>query len=47
MPLLIDRDLLTFRGCPLIDAIYSPVLKVHYDVEAARVGQRTDYERLV
>ncbi len=31
----------------LIDAIYSPVLKVHYDVEAARVGQRTDYERLV
>jgi len=31
----------------LIDAIFSPVLKVHYDVEAARVGQRTDFERLV
>lgn len=31
----------------MVDAIFSPVLKVNYDVEAARVGQRTDYERLV
>lgn len=31
----------------LVDAIFSPVLKVNYDVEAARVGQRTDFERLV
>jgi len=31
----------------LVDAIFSPVLKVNYEVEAARVGQRTDYERLV
>lgn len=31
----------------MVDAIYSPVLKVNYNVEAARVGQRTDYERLV
>lgn len=31
----------------LVDAIFSPVLKVNYDVEAARVGQRIDYERLV
>jgi DNA-directed RNA polymerase subunit alpha len=31
----------------MVDAIFSPVLKVNFDVEAARVGQRTDYERLV
>ncbi|MDI9369930.1 MAG: DNA-directed RNA polymerase subunit alpha [Synergistaceae bacterium] len=31
----------------LVDAVFSPVLKVNYNVEAARVGQRTDYERLV
>lgn len=31
----------------LTDAIFSPVLRVNYGVEAARVGQRTDFERLV
>jgi len=31
----------------LTDAIFSPVLRVNYEVEAARVGQRTDYEKLV
>ena len=31
----------------LTDAIFSPVLRVNYEVEAARVGQRTDFERLV
>ncbi|NLO91630.1 MAG: DNA-directed RNA polymerase subunit alpha [Elusimicrobia bacterium] len=30
-----------------MDAIFSPVVKVHYDVEPARVGQKTDYDRLV
>jgi len=30
-----------------IDSIFSPVLRVAYDVEAARVGQRTDYDKLV
>ena len=30
----------------LTDAIFSPVRRVNYHVEAARVGQRTDYERL-
>jgi DNA-directed RNA polymerase subunit alpha len=32
--------------CLLTDAVFSPVLRVNYNVEAARVGQRTDYERL-
>jgi|CXWL01.1.fsa_nt_gi DNA-directed RNA polymerase subunit alpha len=30
-----------------IDALFSPVVKVHYDVENARVGQVTDYDRLI
>ncbi len=30
-----------------IDAIFSPVRNVTYDVEATRVGQRTDYEKLI
>ena len=31
----------------MIDAIYSPVLRVKYEVQAARVGQTTDYEKIV
>ncbi|MDR2175758.1 MAG: DNA-directed RNA polymerase subunit alpha [Synergistaceae bacterium] len=31
----------------LTDAVFSPVSRVNYEVEAARVGQRTDYERLI
>jgi len=30
-----------------IDAIFTPVVKVTYNVENTRVGQRTDYERLI
>jgi DNA-directed RNA polymerase subunit alpha len=30
-----------------IDCLYSPVRKVKYEVEATRVGQRTDYDRLI
>ena len=29
-----------------MDSIFSPVRRVSYDVEAARVGQRTDYDKL-
>ena len=31
----------------MIDAIFSPVLRVKYEVQAARVGQTTDYEKIV
>lgn len=34
-------------GRILVDAIYSPVLKVTYKVEATRVEQRTDFDRLI
>ena len=30
-----------------VDSIYSPVMKVSYNVEATRVEQRTDFDRLV
>lgn len=30
-----------------IDSIFSPVTRVRYSVEAARVGQRTDYDKLI
>ena len=30
-----------------VDALFSPVTKVKYDVEHTRVGQRTDYDRLI
>ncbi len=34
-------------GVIAIDSIFSPVTRVRYSVESARVGQRTDYDRLV
>ena len=34
-------------GVIAIDSIFSPVTRVRYNVEAARVGQRTDYDKLV
>jgi len=30
-----------------VDALYSPVIKVSYKVEATRVGRKTDYDKLV
>ena len=30
-----------------LDAIFSPIVKVKYSVENARVGQRTDYDKLI
>ena len=34
-------------GVIAIDSLFSPVSRVRYSVEAARVGQRTDYDRLI
>ncbi len=31
----------------VVDAVFSPVRRARYEVQDARVGQRTDYERLV
>ncbi len=34
-------------GLIAVDSIYTPVLKVNYSVENTRVGQRTDFEKLI
>ncbi|MDE3068572.1 MAG: DNA-directed RNA polymerase subunit alpha [Verrucomicrobiota bacterium] len=34
-------------GVIAIDSLFSPVTRVRYNVEAARVGNRTDYDRLI
>jgi DNA-directed RNA polymerase subunit alpha len=34
-------------GVIAIDSLFSPVSRVRYHVEAARVGQRTDYDKLI
>jgi len=34
-------------GTVLVDSLFSPVVKARYEVENTRVGQRTDYDRLI
>lgn len=34
-------------GTVAVDAIFSPILKVKYTVDNTRVGQRTDYDKLI
>jgi DNA-directed RNA polymerase subunit alpha len=34
-------------GLILVDAIYSPVVKIRYDVTSTRVGQKTDLDKLI
>jgi DNA-directed RNA polymerase subunit alpha len=42
-----NKPLETSIGLIPIDSIFSPVRKVRFDVENVRVGQRTDYEKLI
>ncbi len=41
-----DRGRLPIGELP-VDAIFSPIKRVNFDVERARVGQRTNYDKLV
>lgn len=41
-----DRGRLPIGELP-IDAIFSPIRRVNFDVERARVGQRTNYDKLI
>ncbi len=34
-------------GTIMLDSLFSPVVKVRYEVVATRVGQRTDYDKLI
>lgn len=46
----VPREMIHREKLPIgtmgVDAIYTPVRKVHYEVENMRVGDRTDYHRL-
>ncbi len=42
-----DREASDLSGELLVDAMYSPIMKVAYDVEETRVGRRTDFDRLI
>src|SRR6186997_1500475 len=46
MPAELNRGSETTIGVIPIDSIFSPVRRVSYEVEAARVGQRTDFDKL-
>ena len=41
-----DEDLINAVGYIPIDSVHSPVKKVNYTVESARLGQDTDYDKL-
>jgi DNA-directed RNA polymerase subunit alpha len=47
VPAELNRGPETTIGVIPIDSIFSPVRRVAYEVEAARVGQRTDYDKLI
>jgi len=44
---LADEKNVTSIGEIVLDALYSPVIKVSYTVEQTRVGRRTDFDKLV
>ena len=46
MPAELNRGEQHTIGVIPVDSIFSPVRRVSYEVEAARVGQRTDYDKL-
>jgi DNA-directed RNA polymerase subunit alpha len=46
VPAELNRGPETAIGVIPIDSIFSPVRRVSYEVDAARVGQRTDFDRL-
>ena len=47
VPAEVTKDMNAAVGTIAIDAIFSPVRRVNYRVSNARVGQRTDYDKLV
>jgi DNA-directed RNA polymerase subunit alpha len=47
VPAELNRGPETTIGVIPTDSIFSPVRRVAYEVDAARVGQRTDYDKLV
>jgi DNA-directed RNA polymerase subunit alpha len=42
-----DRTTSDLSGELLVDALFTPIMKVAYDIEETRVGRRTDFDRLI
>jgi DNA-directed RNA polymerase subunit alpha len=47
VPAELNEKYVEIIGTIPMDAIFSPIRRVKYDVENTRVGQRTDYDKLV
>lgn len=47
VPAEVNEKYVEVIGTIPVDAVFSPIRRVKYDVENTRVGQRTDYDKLV
>ena len=47
VPAEINEKYVEFVGTIAVDSMFSPVTKVKFNVEETRVGQRTDYDKLI
>jgi len=47
VPAEVNKKETDIIGSIAIDSIFTPIVKVNYTVENTRVGQRTDYDRLI
>jgi DNA-directed RNA polymerase subunit alpha len=47
VPAEVNEKYIEVIGTIPVDAVFSPIRRVKYDVENTRVGQRTDYDKLV
>jgi len=47
IPAELHEKYVEYIGTIAVDSIYTPIVKVKYDVENTRVGQRSDYDKLV
>lgn len=47
VPAEVNEKYIEIVGTIPMDAIFSPVLKVKYSIEPTRVGQRSDYDKLI
>lgn len=47
VPAEVNEKYIDIMGSIPLDALYSPVEKVNYSIEPCRVGQRSDYDKLI
>lgn len=47
VPAEVNEKYIDVIGTIALDAVFSPVIRVKYDIENTRVGQRNDYDKLI